>query len=104
MSDFDSTLLATDIEAICSTSMAGESFTVSGVTYFGVFNQTDQVYSFEEVGNRTDVSMTLIVARSAFTPTINQLLYRSFDSTTYRITDFKPDLQAFEISIRKPTG
>jgi hypothetical protein len=104
MSDFDSTLLGTDIEAICGTSMAGESFVVSAVTYSGVFNQTDQVYSFEEVGNRTDASMTLIVARSAFTPTINQLLYRPFDSTTYRITDFKPDLQAFEISIRKPTG
>lgn len=104
MSDFDFTIMGADIASICGTDMAGESFVVSGVTYSGVFNQTDQVYAFEEVGNRTDASMTLVVPRSAFTPTINALLYRPFDSTTYRITDFKPDLQAFEISIRKPTG
>ena len=99
MSDFDPTQLNTDLEAICATTMGGEAFVTGGVTYSGVFSQTDQIYSFEQVGNNTNAKMTLIVNRAAYTPTINALLYRSFDSVTYRITDFKPDLQAFEISL-----
>jgi hypothetical protein len=39
------------------------------------------------------------VNRGAYTPTINAVLYRPFDAVTYRITDFKPDLQAFEITL-----
>jgi len=56
------------------------------------------------VGNRTDASMLLVVNRAAYTPTINALVYRPFDSVTYRVTQFKPDLQAFEITLSKPTG
>jgi hypothetical protein len=99
MSDFDTTQLNTDLAAICATTMAGEAFVIGGVTYSGVFSQTDQIYSFEQVGNNTNVKMTLIVNRAAYTPTINAVLYRPFDAVTYRITDFKPDLQAFEISL-----
>jgi hypothetical protein len=99
MSDFDTTQLNTDLAAICATTMGGESFVTGGVTYSGIFNQLDQVYAFEQVGNSTNGRMTLVVNRAAYTPTINALVYRSFDSITYRITDFKPDLQAFEISL-----
>ena len=99
MSDFDPTQLNTDLAAICATTMGGENFVVSGVTYSGVFNQNDQIFSFEQVGNSTNTKMTLIVNRDAYTPTLNALLYRSFDSVTYRITDFKPDLQAYEITL-----
>ena len=99
MSDFDTTQLNTDLAAICATAMGGESFVTGGITYSGIFNQLDQVYAFEQVGNSTNGRMTLVVNRAAYTPTINALVYRSFDSITYRITDFKPDLQAFEISL-----
>jgi hypothetical protein len=104
MADFDPTQLNTDLAAICATTMGGENFVVGGVTYSGVFNQTDQQFSFELVGNRTDASMLLLVNRAAYTPTINALVYRPFDSVTYRVTQFKPDLQAFEITLSKPTG
>lgn len=102
MPDFDPVQLNTDLGAICSPTYGGEAFVVSATTYYGVFNQTDQTYSFELTGNRTDATMTLVFNRGAFTPTINADVYRPFDSTTYRITDIKPDLQAFECTLNKP--
>jgi hypothetical protein len=101
MSDFDLTQLETDMSAICSTTYSGEAFVVSGVTYSGVFGQTDQQFGFELVGNRTDATVSLAFNRGAYTPTINALVYRPFDSTTYRITDFKPDLQAYDCTLNK---
>jgi hypothetical protein len=101
MSDFDLTQLETDMSAICSTTYSGEAFVVGGVTYSGVFGQTDQQFGFELVGNRTDATVSLAFSRGAYTPTINALVYRPFDSTTYRITDFKPDLQAYDCTLNK---
>jgi len=43
----------------------------------------------------------LAFSRGVYTPTINALVYRPFDSTTYRITDFKPDLQAYDCTLNK---
>lgn len=102
MPDFDPSQLETDLGAICSPSYGGEDFRVGGATYYGVFNQTDQNYGFELTGNRIDATMTLVVNRGAFTPTIDGLVFRPFDATTYRVSDFKPDLQAFEITLTKP--
>lgn len=102
MPDFDPTQLETDLGAICSPSYGGEVFRAGGVSCYGVFNQTDQNYGFELTGTRTDASMTLVFNRGAFTPTINGLVFRPFDSTTYRITEIKPDLQAFECTLNKP--
>jgi len=99
MADFDPTQLNTDLAAICATTMGGESFVTGGVTYSGIFSQNDQTFEFQLVGNNPGTKMTLVVNRGAYTPTINAVLYRSFDAVTYRITDFKPDLQAFEITL-----
>jgi hypothetical protein len=102
MSDFGITQLETDMAAICSLTYSGEAFVTGGVTYAGVFGQTDQQYGFELSGNRTDATINLTFSRGVYTPTINALLYRPFDSTTYRITDFKPDLQAYDCTLNKP--
>lgn len=104
MADFDIDQLDDDLGNICSPSYGGEAFKVSGVTYYGVFAQTDQQWSFELTGNRNDAGLTLTTNRTALTPTMNGLIYRPFDSTTYRITQIKPDAQAWDITLKKPTG
>lgn len=100
--DWDLTQLQTDMGNIIGNSRGGEAFLASAVTYYGVFNQTDAVYAFRPTGHADEVSMVLVVDRTqGYTPAVNASIHRVFDSTTYRITDIRPDQAAFECDLRK---
>lgn len=103
MGDFDSSTLGTDWGAVCGSGQSGEPFRATSTTYSGVFNLTDARYTFDLVGGKNDVSMILIVDRAAgYVPTVNGLLFRAFDSTTYRINDVRNDAACFECDLVKP--
>ena len=102
MSDFDTDQLASDWGGVCGSSQSGEAFTHSAVTYYGVFNQVDARFSLDLVGGKNDVSLVLVVAREAFTPTVDALIFRASDSVTYRINDVRNDQAVFECDLVKP--
>jgi hypothetical protein len=103
MGDFDTSQLDADWGGVCGSTQAGEGFRASSATYYGVFNQADARYIFDLVGNKTDVSMVLIIDRAqGYVPTVNGLLYRAFDSTTYRVNDVRNDQACFECDLMKP--
>lgn len=73
-----------------------------GVTYYGTFAQTDAAYGFRALGHTDDASLVLVFDRlQGYAPQPNHEIYRPFDSTTYRIIDVRPDLQAYECDLRK---
>jgi hypothetical protein len=102
MSDFDTDQLSDDWGGVCGSSQSGEAFTQASVTYYGVFNQVDARFTFDLVGSKTDVSLVLVVAREAFTPVIDALIFRAADSVTYRINDVRNDQAVYECDLVKP--
>ena len=103
MSDFDTTQLGSDWGGVCGSSQSGEAFAASSVTYYGVFNQTDAAYTFGLTGGQNDVKLVMVTDRSiAYIPAVNALIYRAFDSTTYRINDVRQDLAVYECDLVKP--
>jgi hypothetical protein len=103
MSDFGDDQLASDWGGVCGSSQSGEAFRSVSTTYYGVFNQADARYTFDLVGSKTDVSMVLIIDRAqGYVPTVNGLLFRAFDSTTYRVNDVRNDQAVFECDLEKP--
>lgn len=103
MGDFDTSQLSADWGGVCGASQAGEAFRASSTTYSGVFNLVDARYTFDLVGGKNDVTMTLITDRAqSFTPAVDGLIYRAADSTTYRINDVRNDAAVFECDLVKP--
>jgi hypothetical protein len=96
-------MLAADWGGVCSEAQSGEAFLASSVTYYGVFNLVDAKYTFDLVGGKNDVSMVLVIDRSAgLTPVVDGLIFRASDSTTYRINDVRNDQAVFECDLEKP--
>lgn len=103
MSDFPQSQLNADWGGVCGSTQSGEAFRASSVTYYGVFNQADARYTFDLVGGKADVSMILIIDRAqGLTPTVDSLIFRAFDSVTYRINDVRNDQAVFECDLVKP--
>ena len=103
MSDFDQDQLDSDWGGVCSNAQAGGAFLSASVTYYGVFNLVNAEYVFDLVGGKNNVSMVLIVDRAqGYVPTVNGTLFRTFDSTTYRINDVRNDEACYECDLEKP--
>lgn len=105
--DFDLTQLAADAIGIGGENgLASEPFTYSGVTYYGVFNQVNSQAIMEVTGFVNEAFLTLCVPRISITAGIpvNSLVYRPFDSTTYRVINPTTDEQWHEYALRKPVN
>lgn len=105
VSDFGITQLAADALAISGpTGTGGEAFTYSGATYYGVFNETDRSYIMDETGFKDERLLTLVFPRTSLTSgiTVNDFLFRSFDSTTYQAVKVNADQQWHECTLRRP--
>lgn len=103
--DFDLTQLASDALAIGGPDgLASEAFTYAGVTYYGVFNQVNSSAIMEVTGFVNEAFITLCIPRTSLTAGIpaNSLLFRVFDSTTYRVINPSTDEQWHEYTLRKP--
>lgn len=105
--DFDLTQLAADAIGIGGEDgLASEPFTYAGVTYYGVFNQINSSAVMEVTGFVSEAFITLCIPRTTLTAGIpaNSLLYRTFDSTTYRVVNPNTDEQWHEYTLRKPVN
>ncbi len=103
MSDFDTSQLGADWGGVCGAGQSGEEFRAGSVTYYGVFNQVDAAYTFDMTGGKNDVKLVMVTDRAqAYLPTVNALIFRGFDSTTYRINDVRNDLAVYECDLVKP--
>lgn len=105
LKDFDVAQLATDALAIGGPDgTASEAFVYSGVTYYGVFNQTDRNVVMEAVGFVDERQITLCIPRVSLTAGIpaNAFLYRVFDATTYQVLKPDTDEQWHEYLLRRP--
>ena len=105
--DFDETQLAADALAIGGPDgLASEPFTYAGVTYYGVFNQINSSAIMEATGFVNEAFITLCFPRVSLTAgmPVNSLLYRVFDSTTYRVINPNTDEQWHEYTLRKPVN
>ena len=102
MADFDSAQLETDLSSICSLTYGGESFRYAGgaTTYSGVFAQNQSVYDFMPTGHAADDSVRLVFSRGVLTPSVNVTVYRVGTDRTYRITQARPDIQAWECDLQ----
>lgn len=88
MGDFDETQLAQDALAISGPSgTGGEAFLYGAATYYGVFNEVSIDLSMDATGFKDERFMQLDIPRASLTAgiTSNDVLFRSFDSTTYQV-------------------
>lgn len=105
ISDFGTDRLATDAQAISGPSgTGGEAFTYSGATYYGVFAELVRDFVMDTTGFNDDRHMVLCMPRASLTAgiTMNDLIFRSFDSTTYQIVRGTSDQAWHEYTIRRP--
>lgn len=105
--DFDQTQLAADALAIGGQNgLASEPFTYAGVTYYGVFNQINSSAVMEVTGFVNEAFITVCIPRASLTAgiAVNELVYRPFDSTTYRVVNPNTDEQWHEYTLRKPVN
>lgn len=101
--DWDTSLLQTDLASIASAAGTGGRFLSGGVTYLGIFSQTDAVYAMRNAGFSDEASLIAVFDRQqGFTPAVNATIYRTFDSTTYRILNVRPDEAGWECDLGKP--
>lgn len=104
-SDFGVGQLATDALAISGPSgTGGEAFIYSAATYYGVFSEVNRDLLMDTVGFKDERQVMLVFPRASLTAgiTVNDYLYRDFDSTTYQVTKSVPDQQWHEVTLRKP--
>jgi len=104
VSDFGTTQLATDALAISgSDGTGGEAFGYSGVTYYGVFAELNRDLFMDAVGFKDERQMVLLFPRASLTAgiTVNDRIYRAFDSTTYQVVKANTDQQWHEATLRK---
>lgn len=105
VSDFGTTQLATDALAISGPAgTGGEAFTYASATYYGVFAEVNRDLLMDVVGYKDERQTTLVFPRASLTTgiTVNDLIYRPFDATTYQVTKSVPDLQWHECTLRRP--
>lgn len=105
LKDFDTTQLGIDALAIGGPDgTASEAFSYSGVTYYGVFNQTERDVIMETTGFADERQITLCIPRASITAGIpvNSYIYRPFDSTTWQIVKPNTDEQWHDYTLRRP--
>lgn len=103
--DFDTTQLATDLDAIADATLgAGENIRYNSTTYEAVFSEVSAELSFELEGREDKRAAVMIMPRSVLTAgiPIDSSIYRPFDSTTYAVIDRKSDEQAWEYRVVRP--
>ena len=103
-SDFGTTQLATDALAISGASgTGGEAFTYASVTYYGVFSEVNRDLFMDTTGFRDERQVMLVFPRASLTAgiTVNDRVFRDFDSTTYQVTKSVPDQQWHECTLRR---
>lgn len=103
-SDFGTAQLSADALAISGPSgTGGESFVYAGATYYGVFAEVNRDLFMDTVGFKDERQMTMVFPRASLTAgiTVNERIFRSFDSTTYQVTKSNPDLAWHEVTLRK---
>ena len=104
VSDFGTTQLATDALAISGPSgTGGEAFGYSGVTYYGIFAELNRDLFMDAVGFKDERQMMLLFPRASLTAgiTVNERIYRAFDSTTYQVVKANTDQQWHECTLRR---
>lgn len=104
VSDFGITQLATDALAISGAAgTGGEAFTYASTTYYGVFSEVNRDLLMDTVGFKDERITTLVFPRASLTAgiTVNDRIYRPFDSTTYQAVKSVPDLQWHEVTLRR---
>ena len=104
LKDFDVTQLASDAQAIGGADgTASESFTLAGVTYWGVFAETGFQLPMDSVGFKAETTINLCIPRASLTAgiTFNAFLRRTFDSTTWQVIDGRSDEQWHDYTLRK---
>ena len=104
LKDFDPTQLATDAQAIAGTDgTASESFTVAGVTYYGVFSETGFELPMDAVGFKDEREIRLAIPRASLTVgiTFNSFIRRTFDSTTWQVVRGQSDEGWHDYTLRR---
>jgi hypothetical protein len=104
VSDFGTSQLAADALAISGpTGTGGEAFTYSSATYYGVFAELNRDLFMDTVGFKDEREVMLVFPRASLTAgiTVNDRIFRSFDSTTYQITKANTDQQWHECTLRR---
>lgn len=103
--DFDTTQLATDADAIVDASLgAGENIRYSSTTYEAVFSEVARELGFEPDGREDKRSASMVMRRASLTAgiPIDSNIYRPFDSTTYTVIDARADEQWWEYRVVRP--
>jgi len=104
-SDFGTAQLATDALAISGPSgTGGEAFVYASVTYYGVFAEVNRDLFMDTTGFKDERICMLDFPRASLTAglTVNDYLYRPFDSTTYQVVKSVPDQQWHGVTLRRP--
>jgi hypothetical protein len=105
VSDFGISQLSTDALAISGpTGTGGEAFVYASTTYYGVFSEVNRDLMMDTVGFKDERQTVLVFPRASLTAgiTVNDYLFRPFDSTTYQAVKGNPDLQWHEVTLRRP--